>query len=110
MAEPEDGGQFNRITSVADILNQQAIRASSTQEATGETPKCRGMSDRYLSLIHRGHVGTVYVPPPCGRCAFAPAACVSSLVPIIPGCAVVLSVGERAGRGKKGTHRKAMPA
>ena len=61
MAEPEDGGQFNRITSVADILNQQAIRASSTQEATGETPKFRGMSDRYLSLIHRGHVGTVYV-------------------------------------------------
>ena len=62
MAEPEDGGQFNRITSVADILNQQAIQASSTQEATGETPKCRGMSDRYLSLIQRGHVGTVYVP------------------------------------------------
>ena len=97
MAEPEDGGQFNRITSVADILNQQAIRASSTQEATGETPKCRGMSDRYLSLIHRGHVGTVYV----ADAVFAPAACVSSLVPIIPGCAVVLSVGERAGRGKK---------
>ena len=62
MAEPEDGGQFNRITSVADRLNQQAIRASSTQEATGETPECRGMSDRYLSLIQRGHDGPVYVP------------------------------------------------